>query len=486
MEPGLVELALEENPFVHKECGWKIQENWRLQEIERRRAFNSLSIFEKSKQASTVDMVKSNILPSRQRARKKLLEKSHKGARARMMEYKDQEDLASFIKKKRQMCLTNMDITRKRHEMKRLEEKLTSKEGALHRSQLMLEEDSMRFDAFLRDIHEKVNGVENELEEEELRLGEKDARIQQLQFEIRRGEDKVKEQQLTLAVRKKYKDFLSKLTPDSHLMRVEALRRVEVRRILVSEPSVTANDIELPARMFFVEPEQLREVFQKTEERNLISMKLLQNEETALESLKKVYNSRKIMHEAKTENLDHITNNLENVLAAQNAKLLRLSEMESEQDYVLDPKRFIKRISEYVHSIYSEVMPTSAPVGVDLIAQLKQMELWVDKLMLRVNSLGENERKNAERKNEAKKRKVMVQNMAKEKQRMIEERKAKAIARIHSSTLKRAGRILMRRSPPLNRKNRDKLGASSQNSKQNAQKKKEEDENRKFFTVEEN
>ena len=64
---------------------------------------------------------------------------------------RDRENTSEFIAKKREMFLVQMSLDTKRAEIRKLEEQAQQREDALKRSESMLEEDAMRFDAFLKE-----------------------------------------------------------------------------------------------------------------------------------------------------------------------------------------------------------------------------------------------------------------------------------------------------------------------------------------------
>eukprot|EP00798_Chlamydomonas_sp_ICE-L_P004936 gene4936-34707_t len=70
---------------------------------------------------------------------------------------KEKENMADFIAKKREIFLLQMSLDTKRSEIKKLEERSRQREEALKKSEQMLEEDALRFDAFLKENDEKLS-----------------------------------------------------------------------------------------------------------------------------------------------------------------------------------------------------------------------------------------------------------------------------------------------------------------------------------------
>ena len=69
---------------------------------------------------------------------------------------KEKENMSEFISKKREIFLLQMSLDTKRAEIKKLDERARQREEALKKSEQMLEEDALRFDAFLKENDEKV------------------------------------------------------------------------------------------------------------------------------------------------------------------------------------------------------------------------------------------------------------------------------------------------------------------------------------------
>ncbi|WIA23526.1 hypothetical protein OEZ85_000262 [Tetradesmus obliquus] len=68
----------------------------------------------------------------------------------------ERENIKDFLAKKRETFLVQMSLDTKRAETRKLEERARQREEALKKSEAMLEEDGLRFDAFLKENDEKV------------------------------------------------------------------------------------------------------------------------------------------------------------------------------------------------------------------------------------------------------------------------------------------------------------------------------------------
>lgn len=177
------------------------------------------------------------------------------------------------------------------------------KEEALKKSELMLEEDAMRFDAFLKEndrkAHEALKRADHETKEKQ----EKVAQIKKLNQEIAMVENEMSQYEEQLSAFLKYKDFLDKLTPPEHFARLKEKkekRRAARRAAKGLTEEKTANDdddsdddVDLD-EMYFQRPEQLLEIFAQLEERNLFLIQNVQQTEEALEELKQKFQETKV------------------------------------------------------------------------------------------------------------------------------------------------------------------------------------------------
>ena len=82
--------------------------------------------------------------------------KAEESSKIVMPRRNEKENTTEFVAKKREMFLVQMSLDTKREEIRKLEEKAQMKEEALQRSEQMLEEDAMRFDAFLKENDKKA------------------------------------------------------------------------------------------------------------------------------------------------------------------------------------------------------------------------------------------------------------------------------------------------------------------------------------------
>merc|ERR1711871_1460597 len=97
---------------------------------------------------------------------------------------REKENMAEFIAKKREMFLVQMSLDTKRAEIRKLEEQAQQREEALRKSEQMLEEDAMRFDAFLKENDYKAVDAIRKAEQETKAKQEKVSEIKKLTAQI--------------------------------------------------------------------------------------------------------------------------------------------------------------------------------------------------------------------------------------------------------------------------------------------------------------
>lgn len=126
---------------------------------------------------------------------------------------KEKENMADFIAKKREIFLLQMSLDTKRAEIKKLEERARQREEALKKSEQMLEEDALRFDAFLKENDEKVQEAIKRAEMEAKAKQDKLLEIKRLNTAIAAFRSEMNKYEEQLEDCRKYKEFLDNITP---------------------------------------------------------------------------------------------------------------------------------------------------------------------------------------------------------------------------------------------------------------------------------
>jgi hypothetical protein len=278
----------------------------------------------------------------------------------------EKENMVEFIAKKREMFLVQMSLDTKREEIRKLEEKARMKEEALERSEQLLEEDAIRFDAFLKENDKKAHDAIKRAEEETKKKQEKTQEIKRLTQQIQTLSSEMSKHKEALEDCLRYKSFLDMLTPpewfEKHKRDLEEKRRsiqkerhdkkmkeweqmrkrlleqhrkeADVRKEQASkmkrnnfrsdgaeegaaesdsprvnippppklEDEVVEIEITEPP-MYFTEPQQLMDIFSALEEQNLFLIQNSQETEHTLEELKQAYKTTKETMDARTGQL---------------------------------------------------------------------------------------------------------------------------------------------------------------------------------------
>merc|ERR1712232_1199119 len=101
----------------------------------------------------------------------------------------------------------------KKAEIVKLDEKAKQKEEALKKSQLMLEEDVQRFDAFLQNNDAKAHNAMKSAEDMTKKKQDKMQRIKTLRSQLSAIQSEIAKHREAKEECMKYKNFLEKLTP---------------------------------------------------------------------------------------------------------------------------------------------------------------------------------------------------------------------------------------------------------------------------------
>lgn len=377
------------NPFIlpSDEDVFKMRELERRKKEEQRHAHKSMRIWEKTEYSSTLTNARKAIgdLPAdvdpvsyRKARESKGLVTAATAAIARDRR-RERESMADFVSKKREMFLVQMSLDIKREEIAKLEHKAAQKEEALKRSELMLEEDAIRFDAFLKENDQQAHDALKKAEAQAKLKAERLHELKKLRHAIglvTAEKGKLKE---VLDDYKLYKEFLDSMTPEEWTQemvrqrdasiearrvanfeekvrqweegreeketeiaaRVEMERRVALRQGRVAprvdiaalvtaslpsppeledEPTPPLLDGEQELPMYFTRPEQLLEIFTQLEESNLFLIQNCQDTEQQLEELRQMYAETAAAMARQTAALEESMSALQTQVSAEESK----------------------------------------------------------------------------------------------------------------------------------------------------------------------
>ena len=154
MQPNPFNIPSDDDIFRHREEEKTKKDAIRLEAISAPVA--DKSTFSSRMQATTTEEVRELLQTLRPEPGSRFKPPTVASTSSPALRSKDKENLSEFISKKREIFLLQMSLDTKRAEIKKLDERARQREEALKKSEQMLEEDALRFDAFLKENDEKV------------------------------------------------------------------------------------------------------------------------------------------------------------------------------------------------------------------------------------------------------------------------------------------------------------------------------------------
>jgi hypothetical protein len=244
----------------------------------------------------------------------------------------------------------------------------------------MLEEDAMRFDAFLKENDKKAHDAIKRADEETKRKQEKSAEIKRLMQQIQALSSEMSKHRESLEDCMRYKDFLDKLTPpewfenhhqsfldrvastkkDQHAVKMKEWEKVKRRiqeqhvkeqqakkdkqrdrlrraggvapveeeeveaKLVIPPPPKLEDEIcdlaEEEPPMYFTEPRQLMDIFSSLEEQNLFLIQNSQETEHTLEELRHAFKDTKSTMDSRTGLLQKQIDELQGLISTEETK----------------------------------------------------------------------------------------------------------------------------------------------------------------------
>jgi len=426
------------------------------------------------------------------------------------------EMITDFIAKKREMFLLQMSIDIKKEEIRKLEERARLKEDAFNRSEQMLEEDAIRFDAFLKENDKKAQDAIRQFEKETKKKMEKIQEIKRLNQQIQIVQANIGKHTEALEECLKYKEFLDQLTPPEWFekqknikrerqvarrkrrieKRVEEWKKEQKRKLdeleakleadrpktggrnrrnkrekelaeatvaqvkTASPPDfedepLTSSDEETP--MYFECPQQLLEIFSALEEENLFLIQNTQETEQALEEVKQKFQDAKSKMEEKTASLDQNVNDLRRNIESESAKTALLKQRAGLTSGELQKRdeTWLITLGEKVKEVYQECGFGDVGSSPTTLFMLSDIEARMEELLARIEGIPEDYIKKAEKEKGKKRRELKRLQQLAAQQKTQEERNRKALERSMQPPKKRTSRQVMFRSQPIREKVRE-------------------------------
>ena len=429
---------------------------------------------------------------------------------------KEREQLTSFISKKREMFLLQMALDTKREEIQKLEHKAQMKEEALKKSELMLEEDAIRFDAFLKENDRLAHSAMKAAEEATKRKQAMQQEIKKLKYQIQalKGENAKSED--TLKEWRGYQRFLDELTDSDwkaaqldakrqrqldrktakwqqqhdqwsaareeklvELEHEEADKREHARRtgkvykapnmdallddVFRSWPEPTLEDDafatessgeDLP--MYFTKPEQLLQLFADKEERNLFLITNKQEIEHQLEELRGEFSSTRGAMSRQTASLESSKVQLQEKIAAEEGKLASLQARLGGAAKGGESAALLGMLSQRIRSVY-EMCGGDLTSNPGSILMLTKLEGKLEELLAKMSRLPPDYVRAKEKELEDERRTQMRDEKLAAEAAEMQRRLENSIRRSQEPAKRRSGKPLMTRSKPMRKKKQEDL-----------------------------
>jgi DNA repair exonuclease SbcCD ATPase subunit len=270
------------------------------------------------------------------------------------------------------------------------------KEDALRKSEMMLEEDAMRFDAFLKEndrkAHEALKRADTETKEKQ----EKVIEIKRLNQEINKVDNEMSKYEEQLNACLKYKRFLDNLTPPEHKAAVSErkksskMRKLQDLKRYKPDVEMDIDDIsseEDPEEMYFKEPNQLLNIFAEIEERNLFLIQNVQETEEALEELKQKMNETEEKMREKTEQLDKNIQSLNEKIKIEEDKAQHYAKRNS-ANTTAPQTALLEKLRNKVQEVYEKCTGAGGEQSRPL-DMLREIEAKLENLLLQIKALAE-------------------------------------------------------------------------------------------------
>ncbi|TYZ57661.1 hypothetical protein PybrP1_012514 [[Pythium] brassicae (nom. inval.)] len=421
---------------------------------------------------------------------------------------REKENMADFIAKKREMFLVQMSLDTKREEIRKLEEKAQLKEEALKKSELMLEEDAVRFDTFLKENDKKAHEAIKRAEKETKAKADKVQEIKKLNQQIQLVQSDMSKLTEQLQDCLQYKAFLDELTPPEYdaeqlaskrqrqtqrlqkrkdmivgeweAQRAKALAEIEEREraerdrpekdakgvagkkkpdakpargkevAVLPMPNVellelTSSGEEVP--MYFQQPQQLLDLFTALEESNLFLIQNSQETEQTLEELKQTFRETKKTMDRKTQALRLNIDELEAQIEQEEAKAGQLRQRSQSGVGENAQERMLRELQDRVLEVYKRC-GFDAETNSSTLYMLTDLEARLEDLLSAIEQMPEEYVAKAEKEKEKERRERVRQERISQQQKMYEERMKKSMERSMQAPKKRKGRQVMWRSQP--------------------------------------
>ncbi|CAM6092314.1 unnamed protein product [Calypogeia fissa] len=399
--------------------------------------------------------------------------------------HRDEEPIQDFIAKKRDIFLVQMSLDTRRAEIRKLQDRIFQREEALKKSELLLEEDSLQFDAFLKKNDAMVQEAVKKAEQETKRRQDKITEIKKLNSAIATINSDLNKFAEQLDDCKKYKDFLIKLTPKEWFeeqAQMKARELEKARQLLSSsedssliggkEKSQGSKDVadsapgddldeevEIEETMYFEQPHQLLEIFGDLEVSNLALMQQSQDIEGALENVKSKFRETKAKNDAR---LAGLLTQLQAIDAAVKNEDERQHSMESKTTLNIEDKKHdisLEQLTRKVGEVYARC-GLESDASLSTLQLLTNIEAKLEENLASIDHIPDEFVEQQERLREKERRLKVRQQKLEVLKQEHEARRQRSLERARAPIFKRAGKPPMYKVTLEKKKRKAKVDAS--------------------------
>ncbi|BBM97952.1 cilia- and flagella-associated protein 100 [Marchantia polymorpha subsp. ruderalis] len=403
--------------------------------------------------------------------------------------HRDEETVLEFVAKKREIFLVQMSLDTRRAEIRKLQDRIFQREEALKKSEGMLEEDSLEFDAFLKRNDAAVQEAVKTAEQETKRRQDKIIEIKKLNSAIATINSDLNKFGEQLDDCKKYKDFLIKLTPKEWFeeqakikQQAQELEALKARQLLKSagDSSTTSDrskyhgdhdavssspvddiddEVEVEETMYFQQPHQLLEIFSDLEVENLALMQQSQDVEGALENLKTKLRETQGKNDLKISGL---RSQLQVIETAVKNEEERQRMMQSKTSLNTEDKKHdisLEQLTRKVVEVYARA-GLDSDASLSTLQMLTNLEAKLEENLLGIDHIPPEYVEQQERIREKERRLKVRQQKLELLRQEHEARRLRSLERARAPIFKRVGKPPMYRVNLVKKKRKPKIDAS--------------------------
>ncbi|CAD8146174.1 unnamed protein product [Paramecium pentaurelia] len=322
---------------------YKLKEKSKQARSEERIKFSKLKIQDKSKKQKgfftvrTIDRLESEetSFDQEEQEKKNIVENANNALKNRI---RQREPMYQFLEKKKEMLLFSMLIDQKRGMIDEYEKLTRLHRKGLEQSEQLIDEDIEMFNKFLETNNNSSRDAIKEAENETRLKQEKTNEIKLLQEH--RTELMTKNQQKVdnLEDLIKYKKFLDRITPKEQ-QKNKRKEKIKIKNknnpqdnLISSDLQKILDDSDDEFDSYFKDPQQLFDIFQQLEERNLFLIANTKEREQMVEELRSKVDLKKKELEDKKQNAIQNKFDLERQIISVNDQIKTLKSIKNDNE----------------------------------------------------------------------------------------------------------------------------------------------------------